>query len=165
MQNHLEQLIAERTGENGECHWVEPETVSTAKSETWTGPVEGALARQGARWREIRAAFSPGKEGDNAATRLLNEEAAIFGAKVGSPQPGKEPGGDEQGPAAPRLPGPGQDNSNPWSASYRGSPEQRLAAQVAIIKSKGGPALAASLARSCNVDLAGRALAAGKQYR
>lgn len=164
-EGHLDDLIAARTDAKGECHWIEAEEVSKVNDEVWcTGGARG-LTLQGERYRTIRSAFAPGKEWDKHAAHLLDEEAKIYGTKVGSVTPGKPPGEPEKPEgAAPKLPGQGA-NSNPWHPSYFGSPEQKLAAQVAILKSKGGPALGASLARSCSVDLAGRPLAAGKSYK
>jgi hypothetical protein len=161
-EGRIDELVLERTGEDGKSHWEEPETISAAHDSTWCGPVEGALKRQGDRYKIIRAAYPPGKENDKLCAKILGEEAALYNCKVGDPKPGTPPGEPEKAKAAaPKL--PGQDaNTNPWHPKFHGD---ALAAQIAIISSKGGPALAASLARSCNVDLAGRPLPAGKSYK
>jgi hypothetical protein len=104
------------------------------------------------RFRTIRDVFQKGPLGDQLAEAAFKAEAAIYGVtKPFSEQKGVEPAGTKpevSAGAAPRLPG-GQ--GNPWSASYGGSPEQRLKAQIDIIKSKGngrltGTQLAADLA-------------------
>lgn len=155
VESHLDELIAARTDAAGFCYWVIPDEVVKANDETWTS---GSLKLQGDRYRVIREAFAPGKEGDKAATKLLEEEAKVYGTTVGSTKPGVAPGAPpKKEGAAPRLPGNAA-GANPWASNYHGTPEQKLAAQIAIISSKGGPALASSLSLSCGVDLAGRIL-------
>jgi hypothetical protein len=158
-ESHLDEVIAQRTDETGTCHWEVPEQVEKASDDTWCGPPETALLRQGERWKVIRANFAAGREGDIAASRIMVEEAAVYGCKVGDPKPGTPPGGaPKNAGAAPKLPGQGS-TPNPWSTEFRDVPPgAKLAAQVAIIKGPGGPARAASLSKSCNVDLAGRPL-------
>jgi len=170
IEGHLDAQIAQRTAADGSCHWVIPDEIVAADEATWTTGGARGLTLQGQRWKTIREAISvAGKEGDVLASKLLADEAEAWGTKVGSTTPGKAPGTGAGGlgsveksePAAPRLPGP---STNPWSPQYRGSPEQQRAEQIAIISSKGGPALAASLSKSCGVDLAGRPLRAVKGY-
>jgi hypothetical protein len=154
VESHLDELIAARTDANG-CHCVIPDEIVKVNDEVWTS---GSLKLQGERYRVIREAFAPGKEGDKAAVKLLEEEAKIYGTTVDSTVPGVAPGTPpKKEGAAPRLPGNAA-GTNPWSKDFRGTSEQKLAAQIAIISSKGGPALASSLSRSCGVDLAGRPL-------
>lgn len=161
-EGHLDDLIAARTDATGSCYWIEEEEVSKVADEIWcTGGPRG-LTLQGERYRAIRANFAPGKEWDKHASDLLDQEATLYGTKVGSIHPGTPPGEPEKpAGAAPKL--PGQDSStNPWHPSFFGSPEQKLAAQIKIIRSSSK--LAASLSKSCGVDLAGRPLRATKGF-
>lgn len=157
VEGYLDECIAQRTGEDGTCHWEVPEEIEKVQDDVWCGPPETALKRQGERWKIIRANFAQGREGDVAASRLMVEEAKVYGATVGDPKPGVAPGAPKKSEgAAPKLPGQGA-STNPWSTEFRDVPPgAKLAAQVAIIRSSSK--LAASLSKSCNVDLAGRPL-------
>jgi hypothetical protein len=163
VESYLDECIAARTGADGACHWEIPDEIEKVQDDVWCGPAETALKRQGERWNIIRANFAPGREGDIAASKVMVAEAAVYGCKVGNPKPGTPPGAapvKKEG-AAPKLPGQGS-STNPWSPQFRDVPPgAKLAAQVGVIKSPGGPAQAARLSKACGVDLAGRPLRFG----
>jgi hypothetical protein len=127
-----------------------PEAVVDAADDTWTS---GDLGKQGQRWREVRAAFSPGKEGDKLANEALAKEAAVYGVKPGTTEKGVAPGAKSE-PAG---------NTNPYSDDFKGSADAREKAISKLVRSNA--TLAASLARSCNRTLTGQPIAvAGKRF-
>jgi hypothetical protein len=103
----------------------------------------------------MRVAFAPGKEGDAAATAALTEEAALYGTKPGDTKPGVAPGSKAKEPA-----NPSDASTNPYHENFRGNRDAAISKLV-----RGNPALAVSLARSCNKTLTGQPLAVlGKRF-
>jgi hypothetical protein len=103
-----------------------PATVIDTQDDVWTS---GSLKRQGERYRELLAYLG----NEKLATAALAEEAKLYGAAVGSTKPGVKPGTKPAGQASGREDGPPM-SSNPWSDTYRGTPEQALAEQTRIIR-------------------------------
>jgi hypothetical protein len=125
-------------------HWEIPATVIDAADDTWTS---GSLAKQGERWRTLRAHL-----GSDAVTNAaMAEEAAAYGARFGSTVKGVPPGSakGEEKPAAGL-------SSNPWSDRFNGSEEQRLAKMASIIKT--GTKFASDMARSAGKTITGAPL-------
>jgi hypothetical protein len=118
--------------------------------------LEGNLTLQGQRLRELERFTGSAKAG----MVLLEEEAASYGVKVFTTE--KSEGKVDAKAGADKKTGGKDASTNPWSEKFHGD---AMAARIAVISRQGGPARAASLAKSCNVDLAGRALPAGKSYR
>jgi hypothetical protein len=132
VEEYLDFLISTRP------HWLIPATIVSSQDTTW---LDGSLAAQGKRWKELRAFL-----GNDAATNAaMNAEAALYGAKVGSTVPGRKPGtkatADEKPVAA----------NNPYSDAYakKHGIEAARAEIGRIMKSplgiKGATALAAAV--------------------
>jgi hypothetical protein len=140
----LEEMLATRP------HWLVPAEVVDAQDDVWTS---GNLEKQGQRWKEIRAVFQPGREGDALATKALREEAALFGTVPGSTKPGVKPGEKAVEDVPTKIPGA----NNPYSDAFRGTPAEKTARIASLIKS-GGTKLAASLARAAGKTVTGEPL-------
>jgi hypothetical protein len=80
--------------------------------------------------------------GDLAAANAI---AARYGGAVGSTKPGTDPNAK------------GETTNNPWAPNFKGTADQAMAERARLIK-VWGTEKAASMARSHNVDLAGRTL-------
>jgi hypothetical protein len=140
VEQYLDHLVSTRP------FWLVPATVVDAADTTWTS---GSLAEQGKRWRELRDYLGS----DKAADKALREEAAIYNTVPGSTKPGIRPGYAEKkkaGQAFGREDGPPL-SSNPWSDTYRGTPQEALAEQTRIIKT--GSERARTMAKACGVSV------------
>jgi hypothetical protein len=142
VEEYLDHLISTRP------HWEVPATVVDAADDTWTS---GSLAKQGKRWKELRAFLGSDKVTDAA----MAEEAALYGVVPGSTKIGVKPGekqpednGESGGPSA---------HSNPWSPKWHGTPAQAEAEKARLIRRLGTKA-AASIAKSAGYSVLGAKL-------
>ena len=127
-------------------HWLIPATVVDAADTTW---LDGSLAAQGKRWKELRAFL-----GNDASTNAaMAAEAALYGATMGSTKPGTKPGtkaADEKPVAA----------NNPYSPAYekRHGIEAAYAERARIMKSPLGIKGATALAKAVGCSVTGARL-------
>jgi hypothetical protein len=137
IEEYLEALVKERP------HWLVPEVVIEESDTTWES---GSLTKQGDRWRKLRAQLGS----DAAATKAMQEEAALYGTEFGSTKPGVKHGSaDSKKDDAPKGGGP----NNPWSDKWSQGDAARYAKQANIIKAD--LKMAASLAAVCGKTVTG----------
>jgi hypothetical protein len=135
---HIETLVAARP------HSIIPPEVVSAGDSTW---LEGSLAAQARRWKEIRSVL-----GDDASTNAaLAAEAALYGTTVGSTKPGVKPGAKPAYDPASKI-----SPNNPWSASYatRVGPDAAEKEKARLLRVLGTKACI-SLAASAGVTVLG----------
>jgi hypothetical protein len=123
-EQYLEHLISTRP------HWIVPAVLQDAEDDTWTS---GSLAKQGQRWKDLRAFLG----NDKAADATLAEEAARFGTKPGSTVPGVRPGEEPPKKDTSNLP----PSSNPYSDACRLSADERIARINSMIRAMGTKAV------------------------
>jgi hypothetical protein len=137
---HLERLIV---GPPARPHWLVPAEVEDVLDEVWTS---GNLTLQGNRHRTLAASL-----GDAKATAIMKEEATLYGTSFGSKTPGVAPNSKEAKEAANKKPVENL-STNPWSASFSGTEEQRATRIAGVIKA-GGTKFADQLARAAKTTV------------
>jgi hypothetical protein len=127
-------------------HVVVPQPIVDNANETWLSE-DGAplnLTRQVERYNELKLQFGGN---DKAATVALHEEAALYGATVGSRKPGVAPVGKETSDKKAAPAAAAGLSTNPWSASFNGTEDQRNIRISEILKTR-GTAFASALAKA-----------------
>jgi hypothetical protein len=140
IEQYLDHLISTRP------HWEVPATVVDAADTTW---LDGSLAAQGKRWKELRAFL-----GNDAATNAaINAEAELYGAKFGTTQKGVKPGTKPTEGEVKASP------NNPWHPQYlkRHSPQEADAEKARLIGTLGTKG-AASIAKAAGFSVFGAKL-------
>lgn len=120
VEEYLDHMISTRP------HWLIPATVVDAADTTW---LDGSLAAQGKRWKELRAFLGS----DAAANAAMDAEAGLYGATMGSTKPGTKPGTTAAAAAAPVA------ANNPFSVAYvkRHGIEAAYAERARLMKTLG----------------------------
>jgi hypothetical protein len=127
-------------------HIVVPQPIVDNANETWLAP-EGELLNidlQVKRFKELKDQFGGN---DKAANQALAEEAALYGCVVGSRCPGISPLGKETSDKKSAAPAAAGLSTNPWSASFNGTEDQRNIRISEILKTR-GTAFASALAKA-----------------
>lgn len=156
-------IIAERTGEDGECFLLVPKEVVEVQDDTWTS---GSVTKQGARYSAIRSVFGKGPEGDKLAKIAFEAEAALYGTRPGSTVPGIAPGTKPPektgaGGVGPRLADVQQPADNPWNREAWRSTEKARQEKMQFWLSH-NTAQARKLSHDAGCTLDGRPLHATK---
>jgi hypothetical protein len=128
-------------------HVAVPVAIVDNANETWLSE-DGAplnLTKQVQRFHELKEQFGGSEKAANVA---LAEEAALYGATVGSRKPGVAPVGADKKAAAPAA----GLSTNPYSASFHGTEETRNARIADILRTR-GTAFASALAKAAGTTV------------